>query len=83
MLLGDPCTYFIINIIIKRFKERFFVRVLVIIHFGIHFHFYTRHVYRLSVYLICNNRYRPWKTHIGWPLIMTSNVKQKFKILIY
>ncbi len=24
--------------------------------------------YRLSVYLICNNRYRPWKTHIGRPL---------------
>ncbi len=29
--------------------------------------------YRLSVYLICNNRYRyrPWKTHIGRPLIHT------------
>ncbi len=28
--------------------------------------------YRLSVYLICNNRYRyrPWKTHIGRPLIL-------------
>ncbi len=27
--------------------------------------------YRLSVYLICNNqyRYRPWKTHIGRPLV--------------
>ncbi len=27
--------------------------------------------YRLSVYLICNNRYRyrPWKTHIGRPLL--------------
>ncbi len=24
--------------------------------------------YWLSVYLICNNRYRPWKTHIGRPL---------------
>ncbi len=29
--------------------------------------------YRLSVYLICNNRYRyrPWKTHIGRPLALT------------
>ncbi len=25
--------------------------------------------YRLSVYLVCNNRYRPWKTHIGRPLV--------------
>ncbi len=30
--------------------------------------------YRLSVYLICNNRYRdrPWKTHIGRPLAMRT-----------
>ncbi len=30
--------------------------------------------YRLSVYLICNNRYwyRPWKTHIGRPLHRTA-----------
>ncbi len=28
--------------------------------------------YRLSVYLICNNRYRPWKTHIGRPLICSD-----------
>ncbi len=33
----------------------------------------TRHN-RLSVYLICNNRYRyrPWKTHIGRPLNLIS-----------
>ncbi len=30
---------------------------------------YIRSKYRLSVYLVCNNRYRPWKTHIGRPLI--------------
>ncbi len=31
--------------------------------------------YRLSVYLICNNRfrYRPWKTHIGRPLVRTTS----------
>ncbi len=29
--------------------------------------------YRLSVYLVCNNRYRhrPWKRHIGRPLVQT------------
>ncbi len=29
--------------------------------------------YRLSVYLVCNNQYRhrPWKTHIGRPLLQT------------
>ncbi len=32
--------------------------------------------YRLSVYLICNNRYRyrPWKTHIGRPLLYTIDI---------
>ncbi len=71
MLLGDLCTYVIINIInitvylmlllltvfrikdmFKAFKERFFVRALVIINFGIHFHFYTRHVYRFKISVI-------------------------------
>ncbi len=76
MLLGDLCTYVIINIInitvylmlllltvfrikelelktcLKAFKERFFVRALVIINFGIHFHFYTRHVYRFKISVI-------------------------------
>ncbi len=36
--------------------------------------------YRLSVYLICNNRYRPWKTHIGRPLIQiifTSSIRNR------
>ncbi len=28
--------------------------------------------YRLSVYLVCNNRHRPWKTHIGRPLLNTQ-----------
>ncbi len=34
--------------------------------------------YRLSVYLICNNRYRyrPWKTHIGRPLISTLSFNE-------
>ncbi len=33
--------------------------------------------YRLSVYLICNNlyRHRPWKTHIGRPLIKGSLIR--------
>ncbi len=71
MLLGDLCTYVIINIInitvylmlllltvfrikdmFKAFKESFFVRALVIINFGIHFHFYTRHVYRFKISVI-------------------------------
>ncbi len=66
MLLGDPCTYVIINITVylmlllfselktclKAFKESFFVRALVIINFGIHFHFYTRHVYRFKISVI-------------------------------
>ncbi len=66
MLLGDLCTYVIINITVylmlllltvselktclKAFKERFFVRALVIINFGIHF--YTRHVYRFKISVI-------------------------------
>ncbi len=66
MLLGDFCTYVIINITVylmlllltvfrktclKAFKERFFfVRALVIINFGIHF--YTRHVYRFKISVI-------------------------------
>ncbi len=33
--------------------------------------------YRLSVYLICNNRYRPWKTHIGRPLIATIHIQDQ------
>ncbi len=37
---------------IKAFKERFFVRALVIINFGINFHFYTRHVYRFKISVI-------------------------------
>ncbi len=68
MLLGDPCTYvIIINIInmtvylmllllelktcLKAFKERF-LSELIIINFGIHFHFYTRHVYRFKISVI-------------------------------
>ncbi len=31
--------------------------------------------YQLSVYLVCNNRYRPWKTHIGRPLNKITSVK--------
>ncbi len=65
MLLGDPCTYVIINITVylmlllltvfrikdmfKSISRKFFVRALVIINFGIHFHFYTRHVYRFKI----------------------------------
>ncbi len=64
MLLGDPCTYVIINITvylmlllltvfrIKDMFKSFFVRALVIINFGIHFHFYTRHVYRFKISVI-------------------------------
>ncbi len=67
MLLGDPCTYVIINIInitvylmlllltvfrIKDMFKSFFVRALDIINFGIHFHFYTRHVYRFKISVI-------------------------------
>ncbi len=67
MLLGDPCTYVTINIInitvylmlllltvfrIKDILRTFFVRALVIINFGIHFHFYTRHVYRFKISVI-------------------------------
>ncbi len=37
---------------LKAFKERFFVRALVIINFGINFHFYTRHVYRFKISVI-------------------------------
>ncbi len=35
--------------------------------------------YRLSVYLICNNRYRyrPWKTHIGRPLSLIGHSLSK------
>ncbi len=35
---------------------------------------YISSKYRLSVYFICNNRYRhrPWKTHIGRPLIQSD-----------
>ncbi len=56
--------------IIKKHLKKVSVRTLVILNFDISFNFYTRHVgskYRLSVYLICNNRYQPWKTHIGRP----------------
>ncbi len=68
MLLGDPCTYVIINITVylmlllltvfrikdmfKSIQRTFFVRALVIINFGIHFHFYTRHVYRFKISVI-------------------------------
>ncbi len=69
MLLGDPCTYVIINITVylmlllltvfrikdmfkKHLKNVFFVRALVIIHFGINFNFYTRHVYRFKISVI-------------------------------
>ncbi len=66
MLLGDPCTYviIIINITVylmllllelktclKAFKE-YFLSKLIIINFGIHFHFYTRHVYRFKISVI-------------------------------
>ncbi len=68
MLLGDPCTsVIIINIInitvylmllllelktcLKAFKECF-LSELIIINFGIHFHFYTRHVYRFKISVI-------------------------------
>ncbi len=68
MLLGDPCTYvIIINIInmtvylmllllelktcLKAFKERF-LSELIIINFGINFHFYTRHIYRFKISVI-------------------------------
>ncbi len=67
MLLGDPCTYVIIIHIInitvylmlllelktclKAFKECF-LSELIIINFGIHFHFYTRHVYRFKISVI-------------------------------
>ncbi len=66
MLLGDPCTY-VINIItitvylmllllelktcLKVFKECF-LSEFIIINFGIHFHFYTRHVYRFKISVI-------------------------------
>ncbi len=53
------CVYIYIMSIVKElktclkaFKERFFVRALVIINFGIHFHFYTRHVYRFKISVI-------------------------------
>ncbi len=73
MLLGDLCTYVIINIFnitvylmlllltVFRIKDMFqkhlknvffFVRALVIINFGINFHFYTRHVYRFKISVI-------------------------------
>ncbi len=78
MLLGDLCTYVIINITVylmlllltvfrikdmfKAFKERFFVRALVLLILAFIFIFtpdtYIGSKYRLSVYLICNNRYR-------------------------
>ncbi len=65
MLLGDPCTYaIIINITVylkllllelktclNAFKECF-LSELIIIHFGINFHFYTRHVYRFKISVI-------------------------------
>ncbi len=42
--------------------------------------------YRLSVYLICNNRYRyrPWKTHIGRPLVfsVTRSFRNRSNMLI-
>ncbi len=65
MLLGDLCTYVIINITVYlmlllltvfRIKDMFkcfkCLRALVIINFGIHFHFYTRHVYRFKISVI-------------------------------
>ncbi len=46
-------TVFRIKDMLKAFKELFFfVRALVIINFGIHFHFYTRHVYRFKISVI-------------------------------
>ncbi len=75
MLLGDPCTYVIINITvylmlllltvfrIKDMFERFLSELLLLLILAFIFIFtpdtYIVSKYRLSVYLICNNRYRP------------------------
>ncbi len=99
MLLGDLCTYVIINIInitvylmlllltvfrikdmFKSIKRTFFLsELLLLLILAFIFIFtpdtYIGSKYRLSVYLICNNRYRyrPWKTHIGRPLVLTRS----------
>ncbi len=39
--------------------------------------------YRLSVYLICNNRYRPWKTHIGRPLVLSGVLCRLFHLFVF
>ncbi len=39
--------------------------------------------YRLSVYLICNNRYRPWKTHIGRPLVLSGLLCRLFHLFVF
>ncbi len=67
MLLGDLCTYVIINITVylmlllltvselktclKHLKKKK-IQSFCIINFGIHFHFYTRHVYRFKISVI-------------------------------
>ncbi len=78
MLLGDPCTYVIINITVylmllllkfselktclKAFKESFLSELLLLLILAFIFIFtpdtYIGSKYRLSVYLICNDRYR-------------------------
>ncbi len=53
-----------------------FVRALVILNFDFLFlhQTYIGSKYRLSVCLVCKNRYRhrPWKTHIGRPLLLAT-----------
>ncbi len=58
---------------IKDVFERFLSELLLLLILAFIFIFtpdtYIGSKYRLSVYLICNNRYQPWKTHIGRPLV--------------
>ncbi len=89
MLLGDLCTYVIINITVYlmlllltvfRIKDKLLLLLILAFIFIFTPDTYIGSKYRLSVYLICNNRYRyrPWKTHIGRPLVNSVYIKAVF-----
>ncbi len=79
---------FRIKDMLKAFKERFLSELLLLLILALIFIFtpdtYIGSKYRLSVYLICNNRYRhrPWKTHIGRPLLQHKE-SPKLKCFIF